>query len=496
MNAILIKEIYDQIIGYEYQLDTLDDYMLKRVNKYLITLSKTNPNFSINDVEKYLLVFKSNFSHVKTLCNDNMLVEFISGDISIDLSIKKEDSHNFIGFIVEHFENELYENFKKIFYSGKFYPLKLMFFERAYFSESLRFRVVDFFINFIQLIEQELLTKKFETENQKNSIANNNFFYFLSLLNDYDIEKNIKSLYNTIVDVFNKSTSKAFYAKSLVAFSFYDFEDENMNEIIESNVEIAKKHIKSNFYYKKHQAELPPKRSSSNFFLTFLLVILSIPVVIFLMVFFDVSSKKSSTFERVHSFNYLDKTPEFLNFLACKYCFDESSIFIYDTLNVKTGENPFNYKVPLGDNFFEANVKKVQFTNNSEFDLVVLSYLDAYDSNILSYMSSHFIKSKESFKINNTASNLIHIFYVGNNLAYYQKIEDSYFTSPVIDLPRFINFSPSKNVIKYKFTINNPLEFYNDDEFVYFKSKDMEYYSSNKNDKKQTSHTKIRIKNY
>lgn len=496
MDAVLIKEIYDQIIGNEYELETLEENMIKRVKKYLITLSKTNSDFSVNDIETYLLVFESNFYHIKKICNNRVLINFLSGNISVELSAKKEDSHDFINFIVENFENELFENFKKIFYKGKFYPLKLMFFERSFFSDSLRVKVVDFFINFIQLIEQELLTKKFETENQKISITNNNFFYFLSLLNDYDIEKSITDLYNPVVNVFNSSNSKSFYAKSLVAFSFYDFEDSSMKEIIEANSKIAKKHFTSNFYYKKHQAELSQKRSSSNFLLTFLLVILSIPVVIFLMVFFDVSSKKSSTFERVHSFNYLDKTPEFLNFLACKYCFDESSIFIYDTLNVKTGENPFNYKVPLGDNFFDANVKKVQFTNNSEFDLVVLSYLDAYDSNILSYMSSHFIKSKESFKINSTDSNLIHIFYVGNNLAYYQKIEDSYFTSPVIDQPRFINFSPSKNVIKYKFTINNPLEFYNDDEFVYFKSKDMEYYSSNKNDKKQTSHTKIRIKNY
>lgn len=493
MKTQLIKELYEKIVGKDYELNILEDTLSVRLKKYLVSYAKTNDDFSINEVDNLLDLFQNNFKHIKKLCSESELMEFLSGNSSASLKNLEIEDEDFPLFIANNFEDIIFENFKKILIKGKYYPLKELFFEKGIYSENINERVVAHFINIIEVVEQELAHKKIDTAKQQLIIRNNNFFYFAGLINDIRLEIKLKKLYNPLIDLFKGESNRHFFAKCLIAYSYYTFTSDSFNELIEDNKKVAERQIKfsSDQSYQSETGKRFKESSDSNFAAVFFIMAIMLPIAIFIVSSLDSKPKKPAyVFDSI--LDPFSKNDRFFNYISCHYCNESFDTTILEKYTLQTGEMPFDY-LPTNKEYTDFFRKKtVLIYNQSDYEIVVISYLQSDDAANLSYLTSTYINKAESFELPVGSSNLVHIFYVGNDLAEYKVRGELSEYNIKENQPRFLNILPNRDVLKYKFLFKNHVVFYNNEDYVYVKSEDLKYYVKGSSYPFASSHVKIK----
>ncbi len=485
-----IIQLFDQLNIQKNNVAMFSDFDVIRIEKQLNVERKINPEIDVNVANNLVSILKTDKESLLFVLNSRPLYNLFSGKVlpksDFVLNQNVVDENQIKSFIGNYLSDDLTLFFDKEIASNKFGDVADLLAIKRYFPEDVLFRLekkihgkVDFAVVKLSQMPLNLIDIEY--------IKNNHFYRLLNVFVSLETDDKIRDLINPIVEKYNNNYSKEFLNNAMIAMFNYNAFDEDLRKVIVDNkaAMFANLSRDSGSSSSNSKSSSGYKTSWGGVGVAFFIII----KILLLMSkcdnkdtannqnFYNQESQENQTFDPYKQQMSYDKSEAFYAFLTQFDANKVSNKTISST--AKTGDCPFSsiyYQLP--SNY--SKKEKINFQNNSSYDVVVLMNLntkiagDYANRSFKTTRNAFLVKSKEQFRIDNDTTNgLTYSFYFGKKLASFETNDKSnYKTKDSITDFRFLNLARNADkIIKQDLMFTKDVEIFEKNNEITWKQK-------------------------
>lgn len=451
-----IIQLFDLIKIDKNLVAQFSEFDIIRIEKELNIERKINREIDVNVANNLVSILKTDKESLLFIVNSRPLYNLFSGKVlpKSDFVLNQDvvDEDQIKSFISNYLSDDLTLFFDKEIAINKFGDIADLLLIKRYFPEDVLFRLekkilgkVDFAVAKLSEMPLNLIDIEF--------IKNNHFYRLLNVFVSLETDNKMRNIINPIVVKYNGGYSKEFFSSAMIAMFNYNAFDEDLRKVIVDNKNAMFGNLSR--YTGKSSKNNQNSRSKTSWGGVGVAFFIIIKLLVLMSKcdkndtsksqnLYNQEYNQNETFDPYKQQMSYDKSETFYAFLTQ---FDVNKVSNKTiTSTSKTGDCPFSsVYYQLSSNF--SKKEKINFKNNSSYDVIVLMNLntkiagDYANRSFKSTRNAFYIKSKEQFRIDNdTANGLSYSFYFGKKLASFETNEKSkYKTKDSITDFRFLN---------------------------------------------------------
>ncbi len=380
-----IIQLFDQLNIDKNNVAMFSDYDIIRIEKELNVERKINPEIDVNIANNLVSILKTDKESLLFVLNSRPLYNLFSGKVlpksDFILNQNNVDENQIKSFIGNYLSDDLTLFFDKEIASNKFGDIADLLAIKRYFPEDVLFRLekkihgkVDFAVAKLSQMPLNLIDIEY--------IKSNHFYRLLNVFVSLETDDKIRDLINPIVEKYNNNYSKEFLSGSMIAmFNYYAFDEDLRKVIVDNKAAMFTNLSRDSKSSTSNSGNSGSKKSWWGVGVAFFIII----KILLLMSkcdnkdtssnqnFYNQDPNENQTFDPYKQQMSYDKSEAFYAFLT-QFNVNKVANKIVNSTS-KTGDCPFSsiyYQLP--SNFFKK--EKINFQNNSNYDVVVLMNLN------------------------------------------------------------------------------------------------------------------------